>query len=212
MNSTTETANENFITDHGSMRLRFSRARRGPRAAAEVTVDRAERTASETRAAPTAAAPAAWLLAAAGPAPAPCGVPGRPGWPPVGRPCGPPGRCDWAVPGLAGGWFAMRPDCVPGAVPLPLVTTGTVAEPLATAGGPCRFGSAGAVPSACGSPGGGAMPGALVNLGWDGASAGTATRPEASRPAGAEPSFGSPSTGVVEVPEPPDVAVVSVIN
>jgi hypothetical protein len=52
-----------------------------------------------------------------------------------------------------------------------------------------------------------------VNLGWDGASAGTAARPAASRPAGAEPSlFGSSSTGVAEVPEPPDFAVVSVIN
>src|SRR4051812_38406923 len=55
MKSTTETAKANFITDHGSMRLRFSRARRGPRVAAEVTVERAERTASDTRAAPTAA-------------------------------------------------------------------------------------------------------------------------------------------------------------
>src|SRR4051795_4987433 len=59
MNSTTETANENFITDQGSIRLRFSRARRGPRAAAEETVERAERAASVTLAAPTAAAPPA---------------------------------------------------------------------------------------------------------------------------------------------------------
>ena len=64
MNSTTETANENFMTDQGSIRLRFSRARRGPRAAADDTVDRADRTASVTRAAPTAAEP----LAAAPPA------------------------------------------------------------------------------------------------------------------------------------------------
>ena len=58
----------------------------------------------------------------------------------------------------------------------------------------------------------GAMPGARVNLGWDGASAG-AERPAASRPAGTEPSLLVPSsTGDVEVPEPPDFAVVSVIN
>src|SRR5262245_53586133 len=56
-NSTSETANENFMTDHGSMRLRCSRARRGPRVAAPATVARAERSVSETRAAPTTAAP-----------------------------------------------------------------------------------------------------------------------------------------------------------
>jgi hypothetical protein len=97
-----------------------------------------------------------------------------------------------------------------------LVTIGTVAEPFATpAIGAPGAGAAFAEPSpsADGSPGGGAMPGARVNLGWDGASAGTAARPAASRPAGAEPSlFGSSSTGVAEVPEPPDFAVVSVIN
>src|SRR5258705_4840069 len=54
-NSTSETAKENFITDHGSIRLRCSRARRGPRVAAPATVARALRTASDTRAAPTAA-------------------------------------------------------------------------------------------------------------------------------------------------------------
>src|SRR4051812_16391873 len=85
MKRTTETANENFITDQGSMRLRFSRARRGPRPAAEETVERADRTASETRAAPTAAEPAA------GAAP-----PGRCFGPPgcAGEPAGAPaGRC-----------------------------------------------------------------------------------------------------------------------
>src|SRR6185369_4812794 len=56
-NSTSDTANANFMTDHGSMRLRFSRARRGPRVAAPATVARAERTASVTRAAPTAGLP-----------------------------------------------------------------------------------------------------------------------------------------------------------
>src|SRR3954471_5876639 len=57
MNSTTETANENFMTDQGSIRLRFSRARRGPRGAAPGAVGRAGRPASLTRAAPTAALP-----------------------------------------------------------------------------------------------------------------------------------------------------------
>jgi hypothetical protein len=96
---------------------------------------------------------------------------------------------------------------------LPLVTIGTDAEPFATpAGGPPD--AAGfAVPSPDGSPGGGAMPGARVNLGADWPSAATAARPAASRPAAAEPSLlGSSSTGVVEVPEPPDFAVISVIN
>jgi hypothetical protein len=50
---TSETANENFITDHGSIRFRASLARRGPREAAEVTLERAARTASVTRAAPS---------------------------------------------------------------------------------------------------------------------------------------------------------------
>jgi hypothetical protein len=87
-----------------------------------------------------------------------------------------------------------------------------VAEPFATPGPPGRFGSDEPSASADGSPGGGAMPGARVNFGADGASAGTAARPGVSRPAGAAPSFfGSSPTGV-EVPEPPDFAVVSVIN
>src|SRR2546429_1547581 len=47
-NSTNETANENFITDHGSIRLTNSRARRGPREAADETAARALRTASAT--------------------------------------------------------------------------------------------------------------------------------------------------------------------
>src|SRR4051812_31559341 len=122
MNSTTETANENFITDHGSMRFRFNRARRGPRAAAEATVWRAARTVSVTRAAPTAAAltapPRGRLPPSAG-APvrggAACGIT------PV-RPAGlPPPR------------FGPAPD---GAPLLPFVTIGTVADPFATAGPP----------------------------------------------------------------------------
>src|SRR5207248_7052371 len=47
-NNTNETANENFITDHGSTRLTNSRARRGPREAAEETAARALRIASAT--------------------------------------------------------------------------------------------------------------------------------------------------------------------
>src|SRR5947207_10358394 len=47
-NSTKDTANENFITDQGSIRLTYSRARRGPREAAEETAGRALRTASAT--------------------------------------------------------------------------------------------------------------------------------------------------------------------
>src|SRR5690349_13938161 len=197
MNSTTETANENFITDHGSIRLRFRRARRGPRAAAEDMVERAERTASVTRAAPTAAAPEGRL-------PASLGAVGRPGAP-LGR--------DGAVPGLPVGTAPVeRPGAAPGGAPLPLVRIGTVAEPLATPGPPACFesGEGELSLSADGSPGGGAMPGARVNFGGDGASAGATARPVTSRPAGAAPwVFGSSSTGAVE--EPPDFACVSVI-
>src|SRR5262245_32718192 len=53
--NTHDTAKANFITDHGSIRLRWSRARRGPRPAAPATVARADRTAAVTLAAPTAA-------------------------------------------------------------------------------------------------------------------------------------------------------------
>src|SRR3954464_6417554 len=107
MNSTTDTANENFITDQGAIRLRFSRARRGPRAAAEETVERAERTASDTRAAPTAAEP--------------LGPPGRccclepPCW--AGPAGAPAGRC-CPAPGLAAGADPGRPEVAPGAAPL----------------------------------------------------------------------------------------------
>ncbi|GLH95264.1 hypothetical protein Pa4123_05360 [Phytohabitans aurantiacus] len=86
MKSTSDTANENFITDHGSMRLTFRRARLGPREAADATVLRAARTASPTRAAPTAPAvrteappaavrPTGWVVFAA--AGAPGATPGR---------------------------------------------------------------------------------------------------------------------------------------
>src|SRR5689334_611852 len=168
MNRTTETAKENFITDQGSIRLRFSRARRGPRAAAPVTVVRAERTASVTRAAPTAAEPVAaaeppgrCLPAAGAAAPAPPD-PGAP----AGR-CGLGAVAGLAVPGGVtrpevepGG--VTRPDVEPGAAPLPLVTSGTVAEPFTTPAGPGRFASDEPSLSAGGSPGGGAIPGARV--------------------------------------------------
>src|SRR5262249_22450797 len=125
MNSTTETANENFITDQGSIRLRFRRARRGPRAAAEETAERAERTVSETRAAPTAAAPDACCCWPGWPGR--CLTPGCVGAPAAPGTAAPPGR--WAAEG-----GVTRPDVLPGAAPLPLVTVGTVAEPFATDG------------------------------------------------------------------------------
>jgi hypothetical protein len=63
------------------------------------------------------------------------------------------------------------------------------------------------------------MPGARVNFGADdGVSAEAPARPAASRPSaprpdGSAPLLAGPSpTGVVEVPEPPDFACVSVIN
>src|SRR5690606_2412926 len=52
MNSTSDTANENFITDHGSIRFTVRHARRGPRGV--VAAVRAVRSTSPTRAAPTA--------------------------------------------------------------------------------------------------------------------------------------------------------------
>src|SRR5262245_60625023 len=79
-NSTNETANENFMTDHGSMRLTNRRARRGPRVAA-ATVERADRTASATLAVPArpmVAVRAAVLLPPSG-APRTPGAPGAPG-------------------------------------------------------------------------------------------------------------------------------------
>ncbi|BCJ53229.1 hypothetical protein Asp14428_47040 [Actinoplanes sp. NBRC 14428] len=88
-----------------------------------------------------------------------------------------------------------------------------MAEPFATEGPPGRLPSAWPSPSPLGSPGGGGMPGARVNFGGDGASAGTVARPAASRPFDAAPSFfGSSSTGVAEDPGPPDFACVSGIN
>src|SRR5262249_42049338 len=105
MNSTSESANANFITDHGSTRLTVSRARRGPRDAAIDDVVRAVRAASATRAAPSApAAPVA----------------GRPGRVPTAtRPVtGPPGR---VMPGAGGALIG-------GATATPVVTTGTDAE------------------------------------------------------------------------------------
>ncbi len=106
----------------------------------------------------------------------------------------------------------VRPGVVPGAAPLPLVTTGTEAEPFTGGCPPPGRLSAPSVLPAAGSPGGGAMPGALVNFGGDGASAGTEARPVVSRPFGAAVSFFAASSGVAEVPVPPDFACVSGIN
>ncbi|GAB3502990.1 hypothetical protein GCM10027575_06490 [Phytohabitans suffuscus] len=195
MNSTSDTANENFITDHGSMRLTLSLARRGPREAADATVLRAARTASPTRAAPTAAAPV--------PAAAPTVRTDAP--PAAARP----------VPGLAGmpGGITGAPGAGPGvtgAAPPGGELTGAL--PAAAIWVVAPGAAAGFWPSADGCSGGGGMPGARVNFG-DGASAGTAARPTTARPvAGAPPGAASPSTGLVEVPAAPDFACVSVIN
>src|SRR6185312_15345618 len=117
MNSTTETANANFITDQGSIRLRFSRARRGPRDAAELTDVRAARTASPTRAAPTAD-----------------GLPIPGGRPPplAGRPAVAVPRaasgCGWVMPGVIRGWVPVDPADVawPGRTPIGWVVVGRV--------------------------------------------------------------------------------------
>src|SRR5258706_3658535 len=63
--STNDTANADFITDHGSIRLRCSLARRGPRPTAELTVLRAARTASVTRADPLTDAGGVWIACVA---------------------------------------------------------------------------------------------------------------------------------------------------
>src|SRR6476660_2933442 len=84
--STNETANENFITDHGSMRLRKSRARRGPRCAAPGTP---RRPASVTLAEPTLVAAPIRPVGAPGAPAADCTL-ARPT--PV-APGAPPGRC-----------------------------------------------------------------------------------------------------------------------
>ncbi|GIE96427.1 hypothetical protein Ari01nite_38920 [Paractinoplanes rishiriensis] len=105
---------------------------------------------------------------------------------------------------------------LPGTAPLPFVTIGTLAEPFAAglaAPGPAgRFASDEPSLSAGGSLGGGVIPGARVNFGGDGASAGAAERPADSRPFEAAPSFLAASSGVVEPPEVPDFACVSGIN
>ncbi|GAA4453311.1 hypothetical protein GCM10023170_043320 [Phytohabitans houttuyneae] len=127
MKSTSDTANENFITDQGSMRFTFSLARRGPREAADATVLRAARTASPTRAAPTAAAPAPAVPtvrtdappAAARPvpgrAPAPGGMGGMPGATP-GFTCVAPagGELTGALPEATGAAALGVPGAPPG--------------------------------------------------------------------------------------------------
>ncbi|RAO47266.1 hypothetical protein ONO86_03009 [Micromonospora noduli] len=98
MKSTTDTANANFITDPGSIRLRFSRARRVPREADELTDVRAARTASPTRAAPTADA-----LPIPGGRPPP--LAGRPAVADVRAASG----CGWVIPGVIRGWVPVDP-------------------------------------------------------------------------------------------------------
>src|SRR5262245_59068766 len=92
MNSTSDTAKANFITDHGSIRLRCRRARRGPREAAAETVARAARTASAT-----------WALAAPG-------LPARPGpAAPDGGGCMPGGRTNLVVEPASAAGTVARP-------------------------------------------------------------------------------------------------------
>src|SRR5690242_14233626 len=74
--STNETAKENFITDHGSMRRMLRRARRGPRDAPDATPVRAALTASVTRIAPAVALLTTERSAAAPIAVRPTGAPG----------------------------------------------------------------------------------------------------------------------------------------
>src|SRR3954468_5483415 len=143
MNSTNDTANENFMTDHGSTRFRYRRALRGPRLAAAVTVARALRIASVTR-----------LAAPAGPdgggaaGPPPCGAPGRApvvigcvamldGWP------------TWAAPRTV-----ARATAAPGATTVE--SAGVAESGLSDCEGRILSG-------------GGAIPGARVNLGTEAA-------------------------------------------
>src|SRR6266480_49067 len=135
-NSTNDTANENFITDHGSIRLTNSRARRGPREAAEETAARALRTASATRPVPRGTARVRAPAALAAPTAAP----------EIGAVAESTGA---ARPPTAVEFTAMR------------AVAGTDARPVLTfdAGGD-EVGAAGSAES-----GGGGMPGARVNFG-----------------------------------------------
>src|SRR5215510_6073999 len=105
------------MTDHGSTRLTNSRARRGPRPAAEETVPRAERTASATRPAPEAGAPTGAAPIVARPA-GRCGrFPVPTGRVMVGLPLGGAalagGACSTLVmPGRTGALLPTRADAV----------------------------------------------------------------------------------------------------
>ncbi|GIF47004.1 hypothetical protein Afe04nite_15430 [Asanoa ferruginea] len=200
-------------TDHGSIRLTLRRARRGPREAPPATVERAVRTASVTRAAPTADADAAVALPAApGRVVAAVAVasPGRvelsPGRETPGRVIdgGVPAEADTPeadTPEVAGAGAAEPEFAAPTDAPTGTDEAPALLPPLASEP------SSGVLPlsPSPGFSGGGTMPGALVNLGC-GASAGTAARPTAARPVAEAPPAASPSTGFVEAPAVPDFA------
>jgi hypothetical protein len=217
MNSTIDTANENFITDHGSMRFRFSLARRGPRAAAPDALLRAARTASWTRAAPTAPAPPTAAPPTAV-APGPTGRAGAAGIP-TGRAAGGADgtRAVAPVGALEGGRNAAVGSAPPGGCGGAAAAAGTLAVPWPGPDDlpPDRPSEPLSDPASEPSDrsGGAAMPGARVNFGDDD-SPGTVARPTAARPAavGAPPSPASGSDWVVGAPAAPDVACVSVIN
>src|SRR5581483_6587640 len=146
---TNDTANENFMTDHGSIRLTCSRARRGPRPTAAETVLRALRTASVTLAEPEA----------------PLG-------PPDTVPVEPPGRTPRvpvadAPPEGTRTLARATAGEPPGTDPTPAPLEGIAA------GGP----EVGACSGTVSESGGGDIPGGLVNLGES--PPGTVARPTA---------------------------------
>src|SRR5262249_25584597 len=114
----------------------------------------------------------------------------------------------------------------PGAPSGTRAAPGTVARPvLVTLAGAATSGGtgngAGATTTGCAPEGacsasvvsgGGAIPGALVNLGGGGVSAPTCARPTACAPALSGVSVPSDPAGAVEAPAAPGVACVSVIN
>ena len=127
----------------------------------------------------------------------------------------PPGEPTADSDGSSDGKRPGGPGVAKGSATVPIVTKGKGAAPSRpTVTPPPAAPQRPTVTGAANQPGnvtGGAMPGARVNFGGDGASAGGTARPVTSRPAGAAPSvLGSSSTGAVE--EPPDFACVSVIN
>src|SRR2546423_1109390 len=172
------------MTDHGSMRLTNSRARRGPREAAPETAARALRTASAIfplagTARPRAAAPTASVLIGA--------------------------VCDWigvaraAVAGVVNGTRAP-----PGTVARPVLVTFAGAATSGGVGSGAGATTIGCAPegawSASVESGGGAMPGARVNFGGGGVSDPTWARPTTAWPAPAPSGASVPSdpAGAVE--------------